>query len=864
MAGTADAYGAPPGSRPPTSAAATSAELRPTPAEAAVVVHGDVSGQVIGRNDGIAVHTNLGSIVQNKTDPVRRRLPLAAPPAKPEPFLARDDELRRLADLKPGRGATISGPAGAGKSTLLRAAAGRTPGWDTVIRVDAIGRDGADLSVNDVAQLIHDGAWECVPHFEVDATSARSALAGIAALALVDHTQLWGDDVERLADLLPTGTVLIATRNSPANSPIEDVRLGALPRAAACALLALRAHLPIAQPSSGEPIDPNLDAIADLLADWPGALMVAGRAIRDRSSTLAAALAELGAVTPQASDRFGAAIERAWALAEPALDPNARRLLITAASLPGGPHDPDVLRRVLGNPPWFDAAATALLDAGLLTRNSPRLRVADGLRDVIADRESAEGDVVEAADRLVSDVTARAKERILDPSLDPAELGEQLGAFHHAVRAGRHDAAAGLARLIAPRLVLNGLWDAWQAVAQGARAAASQVADAGTVAWATHELGTRELAVGNRSEARRLLTEALRMRRRLGDVEGAAYTLHNLRRITPVPWWGDGGNLGRLLLGGATLGIALLLVVVLAPAVAGLIWPNPTPSPSATPSSAASTIASPTPPPSLSPSPPVSPIQLVSELSAYEFSGRDWTTELQITVSGGQGDYLVSLDGIGESKDNPSTFKLVGRDCERYTVRGTATSAGEGATPISIDVGPDACPTEPPVFEMACVTFDDIPIGTVYGEPAGDKPGDEIYKTAEGIRVIVHDFLYSDVGGTFNAADVQAPNPEIGSDTPSVFFNNINFEFDFSELGYEPRRVTFDFRDQGGNQNLSVNGSEVHRELLTNAPSPIGGVSLELGDVDGNGWAAGSLEGAVDRFLIGGQELTVDTVCAHP
>ena len=266
----------------------------------------------------------------------------------------------------------------------------------------------------------------------------------------------------------------------------------------------------------------------------------------------------------------------------------------------------------------------------------------------------------------------------------------------------------------------------------------------------------------------------------------------------------------------------------------------------------------------MSPSlPPLPDLVVEHDFDAYQFDGQDWTTTITITLTGGQGDYVVVLDGLGERHENPSSFPLSGTGCVPYTVTGTATAEGAEATQITIPAVPDPCPTEPPVFVTACVTFDDIPVGTIYGEPVGNKPGDQVYTSDDGIAVFVRDFLYSTEGGTFNSAEILAPNAD-GGGTPSVWFNNINLEFDFSGLPYEPRQVDFEFNDYGGNQNLSVNGSDIYRELLMEAPSPIGGVSWTWADPEGDGIAIGTLDGAVQRFLVGGQELALDTVCAHP
>ena len=166
-------------------------------------------------------------------------------------------------------------------------------------------------------------------------------------------------------------------------------------------------------------------------------------------------------------------------------------------------------------------------------------------------------------------------------------------------------------------------------------------------------------------------------------------------------------------------------------------------------------------------------------------------------------------------------------------------------------------------MSVACVGFDDLAVGTLFGAEGGQKPGDEILRTPEGIRVSVLDFLYASDGGTFNTATVFEPSPEIGSG-PYLWFNNVNVEFAFSELAFKPAAVEFQFRNYGGNQNLSVNGSEVHRTALTDAPSPIGGVSWLWADPEEDGSAVGTLKGTVDRLMIGGQELALDNVCAYP
>ena len=362
-----------------------------------------------------------------------------------------------------------------------------------------------------------------MPLVKVTPESARSELGQVAALAIVDDVSLPGDDLERLADLLPAGAVVIATRDAPAGGDLQDVPLGALDRADSILLLSARAGLAT---GSDAPKTSDVDTICSLLADWPEALVLAGRAMAARSLTPAMAAADLGAIATGLPTSPPVALERAWGLARPALDPYARRLLAAAAAMPGRTHDPGLLRRILDNPPWFDAAAATLASFDLLTLNSPRLRLPDGIRALV--RDDASGLAADIGDRHLDVMTSAAHERVLDPAFIEDELGELLGAVDYAVRRGRFDDAVDLGRSIAPRLVLSGLWDAWRTVARDVYRAADVAKRPADRAWAAHELGTRALTLGDTGEGKPFLLEALDLRRSLGDTEGAAYTLHNL------------------------------------------------------------------------------------------------------------------------------------------------------------------------------------------------------------------------------------------------------------------------------------------------------------------------------------------------
>ena len=842
--------------------------IEPTADEAAIRVEGNVEGSVVKGDKNIVVNHLYGSLINETIQPKRERRPSAPAPRPPVPFVARANELAELtaAIATTGGRVTMSGRRGAGRTALMRAAATRATSdvARNVLRIDGTD-DGRALSLDDLAQLVHDAAWECVPTVEVDASSARAALGDVQALALIDDVALSGRELERLTDLLPNGAVIVTTRRTVMDSDVPDVPVAALPRGDAIALLLARSSLPPETDSA------DLDAICGLLADWPEALVVAGRAIQVRGLAVSAARTELSVAAPRSADVTVAGLERAYALAYPALDENALRVLIAAAVIPGNTHDPDVLRRVLGSPEWFDSAAETLTSLDLLALNSPRFRVPDGLRDVI--REGAEGGR-EVVDEHLAVLVQRAHERVLDPVLPVSELGGLLGAFDHAVRYGRFEAAIDLGRWIVPRLVLAGLWDAWGSTARGVRSVAEKLQRIGDVAWATHELGTRELALEQYSEATDLLLEALQLRRGIGEVKGAAYTLHNLRWLGVVGSGPDGGpsDGGRhpftrhpFIFGGGLIALELVLLVAAGPTV-GEVFDQLVNGPSPSPSAEAT--ARPTDQPIPGPSATRGLVPLAGEARDYGYviDGDRWSGTFEVGLSGGEPPYLVELADGSRSDANPASFPISGFTCFPVVVLVTATSGDKQVLTFERALLPDPCATPRPPPDPVCIDFDDLEPERLFGLEAGDKPGDVILTSPSGVRVTIREFLFSPDEPFFGTGFITPASDGFGEDQV-VFTGTTQFQFDFLALDFLPEVVDLDIRDQsGGGANLSVNDSELFiGDLRSSAPAELGGasVNVDMGDpfVD---FGHLTLKGPVDLVAIGGSEFSLDNVCASP
>jgi hypothetical protein len=191
-----------------------------------------------------------------------------------------------------------------------------------------------------------------------------------------------------------------------------------------------------------------------------------------------------------------------------------------------------------------------------------------------------------------------------------------------------------------------------------------------------------------------------------------------------------------------------------------------------------------------------------------------------------------------------------------------AAACGEDAGPLAVAAGPSLAVTPP-----ACVEFGPPPpAGTVWGAPAGHVPGQTVH-AENSIRVLVQTFYWGGGGSTFNYAQLGLPTyPFANAQAAGV--NNINLGFLFGNLGWIANKVYFSYLDEGGTENLSVNGSPYYIGDLHLAPAVIGGRNVNVSTwVPGPGAIAGHVRiwgGSIKTISVGGQEFWIDKVCAEP
>ncbi len=169
------------------------------------------------------------------------------------------------------------------------------------------------------------------------------------------------------------------------------------------------------------------------------------------------------------------------------------------------------------------------------------------------------------------------------------------------------------------------------------------------------------------------------------------------------------------------------------------------------------------------------------------------------------------------------------------------------------------------IVERGCdnhVSMETQTLGTVYGMAAGNTPGEIIF-TEDLIPVRLFNFEFAGGGGTFGNVTIQRTAEQVGFGR-TMQVNNTNVGFNFSPVG-RAGRVSIEFGDFGGFENLVVNNSPVYIGEISAVPAAFApGITASVSTTTAGGGIRGvlTLEGNIFNVRIGGQEFVIDDICA--
>jgi len=478
-----------------------------------------LANKVVGEK-GVLESTAHGAGVTRAgrlAEPVPQSRPVRLLPRPFPGLLDRDAELAAAIEgVGSGAPVQLYGESGSGRTSLLRELPQRLP---SAPDEGAVYLPNAARPVEDVMQFLFEALFLSDAAVKPTEAQLRTYLRDARVLFELDDMDVPPQQVEALLNSLPSTSIVLASNDRSVPSDARAVLLRGLPEGAGVELFQRALGRAIAEEEHAD-----VAAICRAVEGRPLAITQAAALVRDSGQSVREALALVeqrvrttGKVTPVA-----------------ALTAEERRVIGVLAGVEGAPIHPDHVEAIAGAP-----AATDVLDRlaglGIARAASPEFALTEPLappdeREVEADRWAHE---------VFTYFTRWCLEHQHDLGRILEEMDTLLAVLDRARRDQRGEDFLRLARLVEPALVLGRRWGAWRQLLDQELAVATTLGSREAEAWALHQLGTRALGEQETGTARRLLKDALKLRKSRGDREGAKLTRHNLRLAQPflLRWW---------------------------------------------------------------------------------------------------------------------------------------------------------------------------------------------------------------------------------------------------------------------------------------------------------------------------------------
>lgn len=477
---------------------------------------GDVSHSqlIIGNHN--TVQTPKGTEVTflqvgERPTPRPRPTPVDRRPAEGEVF-GRDEEVSLVASARPDAPVQLYGRDGSGKTSLLKFVARQAP-----LRAEGVVFEATrNRTLDEIQAKLYTAFWETEAPFLPAPAEIGGFLADREALLVLDDCSLDRDDLATLLDGVPRCTVAIASAERTLWSSGTARALGPLGPEAALELF---------QRELGGTVDAADRVAAETLVerlDWfPQSVVEAAAMVADGVCSVR-----------ELADDPTALAQRDLS----ALSAAQKRIVEVLSALEGAIVGVEHVS-ALADAPGAAAELRRLDRHGWVKAGSPRYGLQRRLPvDAIDSRET------KLAERVLAYWARWSGEA--RPSEVASEAEAIEGALDLAAAQGHREEQLALALSAEAKLMVAGSWNSSLRVLSAGLGAACDLDDDAARAHLLHQLGSLAICVDRYEVALAHLEEALRLRERLGDREGAELTRHNLGELGNGSGRGDGDGRG--------------------------------------------------------------------------------------------------------------------------------------------------------------------------------------------------------------------------------------------------------------------------------------------------------------------------------
>lgn len=493
-----------------------------------VDIKGNVSGRMAVGNYIIQIGDVNGGVV-NVAPPsaaasyTRRPSPVTLRPRPFQALLDRESEFTAVKDaLQSSAPVSIFGDGGIGKTSFLRQLAHLPEAkqfTDGVVFLDV-----TDLGLDDLLQSLFDAFYESASSFKPTDAEIRHEFQEIRALIILDDLGLPRDEVTTLLDIAPQCQFVLASRQRSLWGEGKLVPLDGLPAGEALALFERESGQTF---SGGE--QEQVKSLCGLLKGHPLYLLQAASLVRERGISVAEVLKQVQAQP----------VEQAvlTSLGRTLTETQERILAILTASS-GATISLDHLLSLTGDPE-AQKAARGLVELGLVQAHSPRYSLRGDLVTTLAASWSLASWEDTLINYFVNWVAQQPSQMLMEESAEAlirvVKKAEEKKKWPEVIRIGR---------ALEKTYSLWKRWQSWSEILNIILRAARALGDKQVEGWVLHQLGSRAMCLGLAEQGKVLLSQALDIRRLIGDKAGLALTQHNLNVLMGIPIPIKGGQSG--------------------------------------------------------------------------------------------------------------------------------------------------------------------------------------------------------------------------------------------------------------------------------------------------------------------------------